>query len=92
MNLGPENCATLLLLVLLESKILLHSLRPAVLTGVAEAVVAVSIDLLLEDLYSSLKKATCKFQPSQFNMNVIWMYEENKSDFCLRKKMSVSNF
>lgn len=43
MNLGPENCATLLLFVLLESKILLHSLRPAVLTGVAEAVVAVSI-------------------------------------------------
>lgn len=42
MNLGPENCATLLLFVLLEGKILLHSLRPAVLTGVAEAVVAVS--------------------------------------------------
>ncbi|KAL0970341.1 hypothetical protein UPYG_G00240660 [Umbra pygmaea] len=40
MNLGPENCATLLHFVLLESKILLHSLRPAVLTGVAEAVVA----------------------------------------------------
>ncbi|KAG9333587.1 hypothetical protein JZ751_011324 [Albula glossodonta] len=40
LNLGPENCATLLLLMLLESKILLHSLRPAVLTGVAEAVVA----------------------------------------------------
>ncbi|KFV82401.1 DENN domain-containing protein 4C [Struthio camelus australis] len=40
MNLGPENCATLLLFVLLEGKILLHSLRPAVLTGVAEAVVA----------------------------------------------------
>ncbi|XP_060055607.1 DENN domain-containing protein 4C isoform X2 [Erinaceus europaeus] len=40
MNLGPETCATLLLFVLLESKILLHSLRPAVLTGVAEAVVA----------------------------------------------------
>ncbi|XP_053321873.1 DENN domain-containing protein 4C [Spea bombifrons] len=39
-SLGPENCATLLLFVLLESKILLHSLRPAVLTGVAEAVVA----------------------------------------------------
>lgn len=39
-NLGPENCATLLHFVLLESKILLHSLRPAVLTGVAEAVVA----------------------------------------------------
>ncbi|XP_054253958.1 DENN domain-containing protein 4C isoform X8 [Indicator indicator] len=40
MKLGPENCATLLLFVLLEGKILLHSLRPAVLTGVAEAVVA----------------------------------------------------
>ncbi|XP_014883978.1 DENN domain-containing protein 4C isoform X2 [Poecilia latipinna] len=40
MNLGAENCATLLHFVLLESKILLHSLRPAVLTGVAEAVVA----------------------------------------------------
>ncbi|KAM4707264.1 DENN domain-containing protein 4C [Discoglossus pictus] len=40
MNLGPENCATLLLFVLIENKILLHSLRPAVLTGVAEAVVA----------------------------------------------------
>uniref|UniRef100_A0A8C5LT83 DENN domain containing 4C n=1 Tax=Leptobrachium leishanense TaxID=445787 RepID=A0A8C5LT83_9ANUR len=39
-SLGPENCATLLLFVLLENKILLHSLRPAVLTGVAEAVVA----------------------------------------------------
>ncbi|XP_072010090.1 DENN domain-containing protein 4C isoform X2 [Engystomops pustulosus] len=40
LSLGPENCATLLQFVLLESKILLHSLRPAVLTGVAEAVVA----------------------------------------------------
>ncbi|MEE6459002.1 hypothetical protein FKM82_000499 [Ascaphus truei] len=40
MSLGPENCANLLLFVLIESKILLHSLRPAVLTGVAEAVVA----------------------------------------------------
>uniref|UniRef100_H3AR38 DENN domain containing 4C n=1 Tax=Latimeria chalumnae TaxID=7897 RepID=H3AR38_LATCH len=40
MNLGPENCAAVLLYVLLENKILLHSLRPAVLTGVAEAVVA----------------------------------------------------
>ncbi|KAF5907052.1 DENN domain-containing protein 4C isoform X1, partial [Clarias magur] len=39
-NLGPENCATLLHFVLMESKILLHSLRPAVLTCVAEAVVA----------------------------------------------------
>ncbi|XP_078425763.1 DENN domain-containing protein 4C isoform X3 [Cetorhinus maximus] len=39
MNLGAENCATLLYFVLMENKVLLHSLRPAVLTGVAEAVV-----------------------------------------------------
>ncbi|XP_035274889.1 DENN domain-containing protein 4C-like [Anguilla anguilla] len=39
-NLGPETCATLLLLVLLESKVVLHSLRLPVLTGVAEAVAA----------------------------------------------------
>ncbi|XP_033751078.1 C-myc promoter-binding protein-like [Pecten maximus] len=37
-NLGPENCMNLLLHILLEQKILLHSLRPAVLTGVAESV------------------------------------------------------
>lgn len=42
LNFGSENCATLLYFVLQESKILLHSLRPAVLTSVAEAVVAVS--------------------------------------------------
>ena len=50
MNLGPENCATLLHFILQESKILLHSLRPAVLTGVAEAVVAVSRDGYLSPL------------------------------------------
>lgn len=38
-----ENCTKLLYFVLTESKILLHSLRPAVLTGVAEAVAAVSL-------------------------------------------------
>ncbi|KAL4227448.1 DENN domain-containing protein 4B [Mactra antiquata] len=37
-NLGPENCMTILLYVLYEHKILIHSLRPAVLTSVAEAV------------------------------------------------------
>ncbi|CAL1590136.1 unnamed protein product [Knipowitschia caucasica] len=41
MNLGAENCATLLHFILLENKILLHSLRPDVLTGIAEAVVAI---------------------------------------------------
>ncbi|XP_064610092.1 C-myc promoter-binding protein-like isoform X2 [Liolophura sinensis] len=37
-NLGPDNCMNMLLHVLTEQKILIHSLRPAVLTGVAEAV------------------------------------------------------
>ncbi|PKU33181.1 denn domain-containing protein 4hypothetical protein [Limosa lapponica baueri] len=40
MTLGPENCSTLLLFVLLEGKILFHFLRPAVLIGIAKAVVA----------------------------------------------------
>ena len=40
-NLGPENCMNLLVLSLAEQKILLHSLRPDVLTGVAEAVTAI---------------------------------------------------
>ncbi|XP_037914739.1 DENN domain-containing protein Crag isoform X2 [Hermetia illucens] len=38
-NLGAENCLHVLLLVLTEQKILIHSLRPATLTAVAEAVV-----------------------------------------------------
>jgi len=37
-NLGVENTISLLTMVLLEKKILIHSLRPAVLTGVIEAV------------------------------------------------------
>lgn len=37
-NLGPENCLHVLLLVLSEQKILIHSLRPSTLTAVAEAV------------------------------------------------------
>jgi DENN domain-containing protein 4 len=37
-NLGPENCLTVLLLALTEQKILVHSLRPDVLTAVAEAI------------------------------------------------------
>lgn len=40
-NLGPENCMNLLVLALAEQKILLHSLRPDVLTGVAEAATAI---------------------------------------------------
>lgn len=37
-NLGAENCLHILLLVLTEQKILIHSLRPATLTSIAEAV------------------------------------------------------
>lgn len=37
-NLGPENCLHVMLFALTEQKILLHSLRPSVLTEVAEAI------------------------------------------------------
>ncbi len=42
-NLGPENACTLLLAVLTEHKLLLHSLRPDVLTSVSEALVCVRL-------------------------------------------------
>lgn len=42
-NLGPENACTLLLAVLTEHKLLLHSLRPDVLTSVSEALVSVRL-------------------------------------------------
>ncbi|GFX11056.1 c-myc promoter-binding protein [Trichonephila clavipes] len=38
-TLGPDNCLKILLFALTEQKILFHSLRPDVLTSVAEAVV-----------------------------------------------------
>uniref|UniRef100_A0A671WJZ5 DENN domain containing 4B n=1 Tax=Sparus aurata TaxID=8175 RepID=A0A671WJZ5_SPAAU len=44
-NLGPENACTLLLAVLTEHKLLLHSLRPDVLTSVSEALVCMSFPL-----------------------------------------------
>ena len=37
-SLGPEKCLDVLLYVLLEHKILVHSLRPALLTSAAEAI------------------------------------------------------
>jgi hypothetical protein len=37
-NLGTENCLMVILLVLTEQKLLIHSLRPDVLTAVAEAI------------------------------------------------------
>ncbi|XP_019723070.1 C-myc promoter-binding protein-like isoform X1 [Hippocampus comes] len=39
-NLGPENAITLLVFAVTEQKILVHSLRPAVLTSVTEALVS----------------------------------------------------
>jgi len=42
MNLHPDNCLLLLLCALTEQKLLIHSLRPDVLTAVAEAVSTVS--------------------------------------------------
>ncbi|XP_077384392.1 DENN domain-containing protein 4B [Festucalex cinctus] len=44
-NLGPGNACTLLLAVLTEHKVLLHSLRPDVLTAVAEALVSMTFPL-----------------------------------------------
>ncbi|CAN9514453.1 unnamed protein product [Ophioblennius macclurei] len=44
-NLGAENACTLLLAVLTEHKLLLHSLRPDVLTSVSEALVSMSFPL-----------------------------------------------
>uniref|UniRef100_A0A8C8RFS2 DENN domain containing 4B n=1 Tax=Pelusios castaneus TaxID=367368 RepID=A0A8C8RFS2_9SAUR len=44
-NLGPENALTLLLAVLTEQKLLIHSLRPDVLTSVSEAVVSMIFPL-----------------------------------------------
>lgn len=45
LNLGPKNAATLLVLAVTEHKILVHSLRPAVLTSVTEALVSVRLVL-----------------------------------------------
>nr|XP_013797884.1 PREDICTED: DENN domain-containing protein 4B [Apteryx mantelli mantelli] len=44
-NLGPENAVTLLVAVLTEQKLLIHSLRPDVLTSVGEALVSMIFPL-----------------------------------------------
>ncbi|KAJ8398464.1 hypothetical protein AAFF_G00427190 [Aldrovandia affinis] len=44
-NLGAENACVLLLAVLTENKLLLHSLRPDVLTSVSEALVSMTFPL-----------------------------------------------
>ncbi|XP_022663000.1 C-myc promoter-binding protein-like isoform X2 [Varroa destructor] len=45
LNLGPDNCILTLLLVLSENKILIHSLRPQLVTCVAEALVSACFPL-----------------------------------------------
>ena len=47
LNLGPDGCLQLLLLALTEQKILIHSLRPDVLTATAEALATVSFLILI---------------------------------------------
>ncbi|XP_068108536.1 DENN domain-containing protein 4B [Hyperolius riggenbachi] len=44
-NLGPENAVTLLLAVLTEQKVLVHSQRPDVMTSVCEALVSIIFPL-----------------------------------------------
>lgn len=51
MSLGADNCLMIMLLALTEQKLLVHSLRPDVLTAVAEAVSMVR----LFDCTSSVK-------------------------------------
>ena len=50
MTLRPEGCLQVLLFAITEQKILLHSLRPDVLTAVAEAITMVSILVLIIQL------------------------------------------
>lgn len=47
MCLRPEGCLLVLLYALTEQKILLHSLRPDVLTAVAEALTMVRLNLFI---------------------------------------------
>lgn len=67
-NLGPELAITLLLAVLTEHKLLVHSLRPDLLTSVCEALVSVSAtlsSLLLQNYclfwYPSLRSGLSSF-------------------------------
>ena len=59
LNLGPDGCLLLLLLTLTEQKILIHSLRPDVLTATAEALATVL--LLLFDYLSWVNCTVASF-------------------------------
>ena len=50
-SLGTENTLVLLYCLLTEQKILIHSLRPALLTSVGEALVSVSIQGYCKDYF-----------------------------------------
>ncbi|XP_023245418.1 DENN domain-containing protein 4C [Copidosoma floridanum] len=51
LNLGADNCLLILLLTLTEQKILVHSLRPDVLTSVSEAIAMILFPLKWELTY-----------------------------------------
>lgn len=52
-NLGPENAVNLLVFAVTEHKILIHSLRPSVLTSVTEALVSVSCENFSKQVFSN---------------------------------------
>lgn len=64
-NLGPENAVTLLVFAVTEHKILIHSLRPAVLTSVSEALVSVSFSIR-----SQLQPGVCPHVSILFKANL----------------------
>ncbi len=70
-NLGTDNTLTLFLYALLESKVLIHSLRSSVLTGVVEAVNCVRISIFYCFGYFRIKKSFSFFRCFfHFNGNV----------------------
>ena len=53
-TLGPDNCLQLLLMILTEQKIMIHSLRPDVLTSVTEALMQIIFPLHWQYTYIPL--------------------------------------
>ncbi len=50
-NLGSDNCLNVLLFVLLQKSVMIHLLRPAVLTGVVEAISCIIFPFLWKYAY-----------------------------------------
>ena len=59
-DMGPENMITLLVLALTEHKIVIHSLRPAEITCVAEALITVIFYLTIYDVTCIKCQFFCK--------------------------------